>query len=154
MRICTGIFLVLLFLTSCESNGVFEKTQFFPDHSWESSKNPFFKFTITDTVSLYHIYAVVRHEDAYRYNNLWVKFTTQSPGDTAKIQLLNLRLADNKRGWQGVGMDDIFDHRIRITQAPLKLRAGSYSFGIQQAMREDPLPHILNAGIRVEKIAK
>ena len=73
MRICTGIFLVLLFLTSCESNGVFEKTQFFPDHSWESSKNPFFKFTLTDTVSLYHIYAVVRHEDAYRYNKVLTK---------------------------------------------------------------------------------
>ena len=83
-----------------------------------------------------------------------MNFTTQSPRDTAKSQLLNLRLADNRKGWLGAGMDDIYDHRIRITQSPLKLKAGNYIFGIQQAMREDPLPHILNAGIRVEKIAK
>ncbi|MCU0321940.1 MAG: gliding motility lipoprotein GldH [Chitinophagaceae bacterium] len=146
--------MALLFLTSCESNGVFEKTHFFPAHQWESSTKPLFKFTITDTLSLYHIYAVVRHEDAYRYNNLWINFTTQSPSDTAKSQLLNLRLADNRRGWLGTGMDDIFDHRIRITQAPIKLKAGDYHFSIQQAMRENPISHILNAGIRVEKIAK
>jgi gliding motility-associated lipoprotein GldH len=154
VRIYISVFLCLLLLSSCETNGVFEKTQFFPSHTWKSTNKPFFKFTITDTLSLYHIYAVVRHEDAYRYNNLWMNFITQSPGDTAKSQLLNLRLADNRKGWQGAGMDDIFDHRIRLTQAPLKLKSGTYTFGIQQAMREDPLPHILNAGIRVEKIAK
>ncbi len=51
-------------------------------------------------------------------------------------------------------MDDIFDHRIRLTQAPIKLKMGNYTFTIQQAMREDPLPYVLNAGIRVEKVAK
>lgn len=154
MRIYLSALFILLLLSSCESNGVFEKSQFFPSHSWKSSDKLFFKFTISDTVSLYHIYAVVRHKDAYRYNNLWMNISTQSPGDTAKNQLLDLRLADNRKGWLGSGMDDIFDHRIRITRSPLKLKAGNYIFGLQQTMREDPLSHILNAGIRIEKIAK
>jgi gliding motility-associated lipoprotein GldH len=154
VRICISAFLVSLLLMGCETNGVYEKSIFFPEHHWALSNQPSFKFAITDTTVRYHIYAVLRHEDAYRYNNLWMKFTTQSPGDTAKSQLVNLRLADNKKGWQGAGMDDIFDHRIRLTQAPIKLKMGNYTFTIQQAMREDPLPYVLNAGIRVEKVAK
>lgn len=146
--------LVMMLLSSCQSNGVFEKVAFFQKHQWDASNQPAFQFAVTDTNALYHIYAVIRHEDAYRYNNLWVHFSTQSPGDSAKNQLLNLRLADNRRGWLGTGMDDVFDHRIRLTQAPIKLKSGIYSFRLQQAMREDPLLHILNAGIRVEKVAK
>lgn len=146
--------LVFILLSSCQSNGVFEKVAFFQKHEWESKYQPDFQFAVTDTNALYHIYAVIRHEDAYRYNNLWVQFSTQSPGESAKKQLLNLRLADNRRGWLGSGMDDVFDHRIRLTQAPIKLKSGTYSFKLQQAMREDPLPNMLNAGVRVEKVAK
>lgn len=144
---------IALVFAACESIGVFEKNTFFANHSWKSSEQPSYTFTITDTNSLYHIYTVVRHEDAYRYNNLWLRFTTKAPGDTAKSQLLNLRLADNKKGWLGTGMDDIFDHRIRITRTPQKLRSGTYTFTLQQIMREDPLPAILNTGIRIEKVA-
>jgi len=139
-------------LAGCDTIGVFEKSTFFPEHSWSSKVQPVYTFTISDTTSLYHIYAIVRHEDAYRYNNIWLRITTKAPNDTPKSQQVNLLLADNRKGWLGTGMDDIYDHRIRITRTPQKLRAGNYSFTLQQIMREDPLPAILNAGIRVEKV--
>ena len=54
--------------------------------------------------------------------------------------------------WLGSGMDDIFEHRILINPQPRPLRKGTYTFTLEQDMREDPLEHILNAGIRVEKV--
>jgi hypothetical protein len=48
-------------------------------------------------------------------------------------------------------MDDVFDHRIRITQQPVRLVAGEYTFILRQIMREDPLQKLLQAGLRVEK---
>jgi len=130
---------------------VFEKTVFFPKHVWSANEKPSFTFTVEDTSSLYNIFVVLRHEDAYRFNNLWLNITTQAPGDSARTQQVNVRLADNTRGWLGTGMDDVFDHRARITQMPVKLRKGNYTFTLQQIMREDPLQYVLNAGIRVEK---
>ncbi len=141
----------LLFL-GCDSIGVFEKTSFFADHQWKSNQQLSYHFTITDTAAYYQIYTIIRHEDAYRYNNIWLRFTTKAPGDTAKSQLVNLRLADNRKGWLGTGIDDVFDHRIRITRTPQKLRRGDYTFTLQQVMREDPITAILNAGIRIEKV--
>jgi len=87
------VFCTLLF--SCDTLGVFEKSTFFPEHSWSSKVQPVYTFTITDTASLYHIYAIIRHEDAYRYNNIWLRITTKAPSDTAKTQQINLLLADN-----------------------------------------------------------
>ena len=100
----------------------------------------------------YHIYFVIRHTDAYKYNNIWVNITTQSPSGTKQTQLVNIKLADNANGWLGAGMDDIFDSRIKITKAPVSLKAGLYQYTIAQAMRDEPLAAVLSAGIRVEKV--
>lgn len=139
-------------LAGCATLDVYEKIIFFPGHEWKSTDKPTFAFTIEDTVSTYQIFVILRHEDAYHYNNIWVNITTQAPRDTVRTQLINIILADNKKGWLGTGMDDVFDHRARITHLPIKLKKGNYTFTLQQNMREEPLQFVLNAGIRVEKV--
>jgi gliding motility-associated lipoprotein GldH len=149
----TTIFFILfcLQLTACNSIGVFEKNVAFKKQEWAASDKPSFGFTITDTLARYNIYLVLRHTDAYSYNNIWIKFTHAGP-DTTYTQQLDLRLATNGQGWLGTGMDDIWEHRIPLTQgATLFRRSGDYTFTLQQVMRQDPLLHVLNAGIRVEK---
>ena len=139
-------------LAGCSTLDVYEKNVFFPEHEWKSNNKPSFTFTIEDTASAYHIYVILRHEDAYHFNNIWLNISTQAPGDSVKTQLVNVTLADNKKGWLGTGMDDVFDHRALITRLPVKLKKGNYTFTLQQNMREEPLQFVLNAGIRVEKI--
>jgi len=139
-------------LFSCNTIDVFEKFESFPKNEWHVSKQPTFSFEVKDTTSLYHIYFVIRHTDAYKYNNIWVNITTQSPSGTKQTQLVNIKLADNANGWLGAGMDDIFDSRIKITKAPVSFKAGLYQYTIAQAMRDEPLAAVLSAGIRVEKV--
>jgi gliding motility-associated lipoprotein GldH len=148
------VFAVSLMITlwSCNKLDSFEKTVYFPEHQWYSKNQPSFQFEIADTISRYHIFVVIRHEDAYHYNNLWLNVITTAPNEKSNIQKVNLQLANNTTGWLGSGMDDVFDHRIRITNNPIQLKKGVYQFSLQQVMRENPLPAILNAGIRVEKI--
>lgn len=143
---------LVILLAGCGTLDVYEKTKFFPDHSWKSSDKPAFTFTIEDSAALYNIFVIFRHEDAYHFNNIWLNVTTQAPKDTARTQQVNITLADNKKGWLGTGMDDVFDHRARITQTPIHLKKGNYTFLLQQNMREEPLQFVLNAGIRVEKV--
>lgn len=145
--ICLG-----MILAGCGTLDVFEKNVFFPEHEWKSNNKPSFTFTIEDTAANYNVFVIFRHEDAYHYNNLWLNITTQAPRDTARTQQVNITLADNTKGWLGTGMDDIFDHRARITRQPVKLKKGNYTFILQQNMREEPLQFVLNAGIRVEKV--
>jgi gliding motility-associated lipoprotein GldH len=131
---------------------VFEKSVSFPDHQWSTNNKPSFTFNIEDTTSAYNLYVILRHEDAYHYNNIWLTISTQAPKDTIRTQLVNVTIANNTKGWLGTGMDDVFDHRAKITRAPVKLKKGTYTFTLQQQMREEPLQFVLGTGIRVEKV--
>lgn len=144
--------LVIVFAVGCRQLNVYEQLHPFPNHEWASGDSCVFTFRITDTAARYHIYAILRHEDAYHYNNIWMEVGTRAPGDTLKKQSVMLTLGDNTKGWLGVGMDDVFDHRVLITRNPIPLVAGEYTFTLKQIMREDPLQKVLQAGIRVEKI--
>lgn len=148
----TYLAVIAVVVASCGTIDVFEKNVSIPSHEWSSGFKPVISFQITDTSSLYNIYVVVRHLNAYRYNNLYLNLYTQIPNDTLRKQRLDLRLATDDKGWLGSGMDDIFEHRILITQIPQQLnRKGVYTFRLEQIMREDPLQYIMNVGIRVEK---
>jgi gliding motility-associated lipoprotein GldH len=148
-----GCIAIVLILASCQTLDVFEKNVSIPNHEWSTSYKPEIEFEISDTTSFYNIYVVMRHTDAYRYKNIWMNVYTQIPGDTVNKQRLDLLLATDDRGWLGSGMDDIFEHRIRITSQPQRLtRKGVYKFRLEQVMREDPLQYVMNVGVRVEKV--
>jgi len=140
----------ILFLVSCTTVDLYEKNTFLPGHEWKSSLTPEFIFTIKDTTTLYQMYFVFRHNEKYNYNNIWINFYSQPPGDTVHKAPYELVLATNEKGWLASGMDDIYEHRLKLTDA-IKLKAGEYKFRIENIMREDPLMNVLNIGLRLEK---
>jgi len=50
-------------------------------------------------------------------------------------------------------MDDIYEARLLIQTGTHFRKPGDYHITLEQIMREDPLKHVLNVGIRVEKMA-
>ena len=146
--------LLAAFLPACSiPSDVFEKDVTIPGQQWATSFKPRIEFTIPprDTADQYNVFIVLRHTDAYNYNNIWIQGTVRQPGDTtAKSQKYDLTLADNN-GWKGSGMDDIYEHRVLIQPETRFGKPGTYSFTLEQIMRDDPLPHVLNVGVRVEK---
>jgi len=149
-----SVYCLLLLAIACTPTvGVFERNVAIPDHAWKSSFKPEISFEISDTVSLYRIKVVLRHTDAYGFKNIWLNVGVQSPGDSLVNNRLNLVLANDDRGWLVKGMDDVFEHRIDLEKTPRRFpKTGTYKFTLQQIMREDPLQHVMNAGIRIEKV--
>ena len=116
---------------------------------------PSFAFTIKDTSSAYQLFLLLRHNDKYNFNNLYINLYTKQPGqDSTQSTRYDLTLATNEKGWLGTGMDDIYEHRIALTPAGQKFyfrKSGDYTFSVEQIMREDPLNNVLNVGLRIEK---
>ena len=141
----------LCLIQACTTIDLYEKTVTIPGHAWKSNFKPDFEFTIKDTTSQYKVFLVLRHNEKYSFSNLYINLYVKGPGQdsTVKIQR-DLTLATNEKGWLGSGMDDIYEHRIALTEKQ-SLKAGTYTFTLEQIMREDPLQNVLNAGIRLEK---
>src|ERR1700712_477268 len=136
-------FIFLILFSSCQQVDLFERIQNVPKAEWKSDFKPSFSFVINDTASLYNLYVTIRHTNTYPFNNIWLMAGLQLPGDTAKQQQLDLTLAGNEN-WLGVGMDDIYEQRIKITSRPVKFKnSGTAVFSLQNIMRQDPLPGIM-----------
>ena len=144
------ILLASYILCSCTTIDLYEKSVTIPKHQWNSSFKPAFDFTIKDTSAPYKLFFIIRHNGQYNFNNIFVNLYVKGPGqDTVQKIQQDLVLATNE-GWLASGMDDIYEHRIQLG-AEQNLKAGHYTFTIEQIMREDPLANVLNVGLRIEK---
>jgi gliding motility-associated lipoprotein GldH len=143
---------VCMFICSCTQIEIFEKNTVIPGYKWQQDFSAKGDFHISDTVSAYNIYLVLRHTDAYQYNNIWLNIGLQPPGDSMRNQRVNLQLGDDANGWEGTGMNDIWELRKLLNGEPRRFKQpGKYSFNISQVMRDNPLLHIMSVGLRVEK---
>jgi len=152
-KVTNWIFLLgfSLVFFACTTVDLYEKSVPMPGHKWPGSFKPSFTFHIKDSSSPYQIYLVLRHNEKYNFNNIYVNLHVSVPGgDTVFSIRRDLRLANNEGGWEASGMDDIYEHRVKLG-APEILKAGTYTFTLEQIMREDPLENVMNAGIRIEK---
>jgi gliding motility-associated lipoprotein GldH len=147
-------FLLLLIhsFSSCQTVDLYEKNVPVPGHQWKSSFKPEFSFTVKDSAALFRPYFIIRHTEKYNYNNIWINFYYRLPGDTIRKEMKEMQLASNEKGWLASGLDDIYEHRIPLTDKPFKLKPGNYLFQLENIMREDPLKDVLSVGIRMEKI--
>ncbi|MDZ4793382.1 MAG: gliding motility lipoprotein GldH [Bacteroidota bacterium] len=149
------VFLISCFFYSCTTIDLYEKSVPIPGHSWKNNYQPAFTFTIKDTSSPYQLFLILRHNDQYSFNNIYIKLNTKQPGtDSTQSAQYDLRLATDNEGWLASGMDDIYEHRIPLTPVGGQFyfrKPGDYTFSVEQIMRENPLNHVLNVGLRIEK---
>lgn len=141
-------------LTGCKAPNlnVFEKNIAIPNQKWSYEFRPDVQFNVTDTNASYNVAVVCRHTDAYAYKNLWLLISTRQPGDsTFKKDRFELILQDNTGRWYGTGMDDIWEQRIPLFKQIHFPKTGTYTVSFEQNMRNPPLEHIMNIGLRVEK---
>jgi gliding motility-associated lipoprotein GldH len=144
--------LLFCFYCSCTQLDTFEKNTSIPKYEWQNGFTIKGSFSITDTTVKYNTYIVLRHTDAYKYNNIWLRIGIQAPGDSMHYQKLDMQLGSDAAGWSGNGMNDIWEIRQLLPAAAIKYyKTGNYNFSIIQVMRDDPLPAVMSAGIRVEK---
>jgi len=143
---------LLLVFSSCRQIDVFEKNTPIPKYEWKHGFAASGTFVIQDTLAAYNLSLVLRHTDAYAYNNIWLNVGLQSPGDSMYFQKVDLSLGNDATGWEGAGMNDIWEVRKLLNGQPRRFKKkGEYRFQIMHIMRDDPLNNVMSAGLRVEK---
>ena len=142
-------------LQACTSIDLYERVATIPGQAWQSSYKPSFTFAIKDTTAPYQLFLILRHDNKYNYNNIWLNLYRKKPDGSISKVPYELQLATNEKGWLAEGMDDLYEHRIPLTPSANDSfyfnQAGPYTFTLEQIMREDPLQHIMNVGVRIER---
>lgn len=147
--------LVLLFIAlvfaSCDKSRVYEKNIKIPEFKWDMNNVLQFEVPITDTATAYNMYFNIRNASGYAYSNLFLFFTVRSPDGRRERDTVEIKLADETGKWLGDGLGDIWDNQVLFKRDFRFPASGTYFFEMEQAMRVNPLPYIMDAGIRIER---
>jgi len=143
--------LCVLFFSSCDNNRIFEQNQEIPESGWDKKNVVKFDVDIKDPATAAHFYVNVRNAEGYPYGNIFLFIKTVFPNGKFSNDTLECVLADEKGKWLGTGVGDLYDNQIPFKRNVRFPQAGIYRFEIQQGMRPESVPLILDVGLRIEK---
>lgn len=142
---------LLMTFSACDSRRLYEQNKEIDNHSWYANKPLQFQAQIPDSVQGFNVYINLRNASHYPFSNIFLFLNTTFPDGQIDRDTVEIMLASPEGKWLGDGLGDIWDNRVlfkRNVRFPMK---GEYRFEFIQAMRLDPLPGIMDAGIRIER---
>lgn len=150
MRGCYIICLLIMLLTACQSDVVFESYQELPGERWDYSRVLEFNARIPDS-GLYRVTLHIRHTGSFEMTNLWCIVNTRSQAVQQLHDTVNINIATPSGDWFGEG-GQIKTVSQTINKNPVALPKGKVLFRIEQGMKPENLRGVKNVGIRIEKI--
>jgi len=121
------------------------------DHHWPYLNKFKFDVKIDDQKAAYNLYMNLRVTADYKYSNIFVLITQVGPDKKTKVNRYELRLAAKDGEWFGEGSGNLYSYQAPFRRGYVFPAKGTYTFYIEQNMRDNPLKEVSDVGLRVEK---
>jgi len=159
MRKILLLLCILVFITSCNSNVVFDNYQSLSNNQWHKDSIINFKFNPVDTISRNNLFINLRNNNNYDYSNLFLIVDINFPNNTSIVDTLEYEMTDTQGKFLGEGLTDLKDNVLEYKANVIFPLTGEYNINVQQAMRKsgavegiENLNGITDVGLRIEKI--
>jgi len=142
---------LLLFAGCTDKNAVIDQNTEVADHNWTYLNRFGFPVKIEDEKQAYTVYMNLRVTGDYKYSNLFVLISQTGPDKKTAPKRYEMKLANKDGEWLGKGSGNLYSYQVPFLidyKFPVK---GTYTFVIEQNMRDNPLREVSDVGIRVEK---
>ena len=146
-RILLPVFILLVCCVSCNKNVYYSDIQNLPDEKWDIKKPLTFTVDITDSMQYFDMYMHVRNTTDFQTQNFYVFMNTKYPDGHSEQDTLGFILCDKFGKWTGKGHGYLKENQFLFKPKVRFARCGTYTFTVQQAMREESLPGIAEFGI-------
>ncbi len=142
------IILCSILLASCQREVVYTQFVELPLQGWDSKKTITFTPTIIDTLTDYQLQFILRHNDQYPYQNMWMFIGIKHDSTFILTDTIECYLANERGEWLGGGISQyelpmIYENNYRFE------RSGIYHITIEQGMRIEQLVGITSIGVKI-----
>ena len=139
-------------LTGCaDKNTVIDENAEVRDHNWTYTSRMKFAFKIDDEKAAYNLYMNLRVTADYKYSNIFVLISQTGPGIKDASKRYEMRLANKDGEWLGKGSGNLYSYQEPFLINHKFPAKGTYTFVIEQNMRDNPLREVSDVGLRVER---
>lgn len=141
---------IALLCSACHERVVYTTFHSLPLEGWHQDSTLTYTAEMTDSTAQYDMLIVVRHNEEYPYQNLWL-FVDEYVGNTLMYQdTIEALLADDYGRWLGTGISRyelplLYDEQRRFEPT------GEHSFVIRQGMRSEWLKGIQDIGVVIRE---
>jgi gliding motility-associated lipoprotein GldH len=143
--------LIAALLAGCNSGVVYDNSLRVANPTWHCDSVARFEVEVTDTTTDYESAILIRNSGDYMYQNLWLFITEIAPDSTITCDTIEYYLADNYGRWLGSGIGSLYTSLYYYKEVLHYSQSGTYTYLIEQGMREDELRGITNVGIQIIK---
>ena len=148
------LLLVVTLFISCDKKRVFDEYKSVGS-AWNKDSIVTFDLPILDSTKRYNLFVNLRDNDNYKYNNLFLIVSLESPNGYTKVDTLEYQMAEPDGTLLGDGFTDIKESKLYYKEN-VRFR-GKYKVHIKQAVRENGkvpgvtfLDGITEVGFRIE----
>ncbi len=141
--------LVAILMMSCNADVVYDNSVRVANPTWHRDSVAQFTVDITDTTLNYESAILIRNSGDYKYQNLWLFVTEIAPDSTVVCDTIEYYLADNYGRWLGSGIGSLYTSLYYYKEDLHYSQMGTYTYVIEQGMRDDELKGITNIGIQI-----
>ena len=133
------------------SRTVTDQNKEIDNHNWTYFNKVKFDVKIDDNQAAFNLLMNLRVTGDYKYSNIFVLITTVSPLKKTLVQRYELKLAGKDGEWLGKGSGNLYSYQVPFLQNYKFPQNGTYTFYLEQNMRDNPLKAVSDVGLRVEK---
>ncbi len=154
VNIFRGLVLLALisYLAGCgRGNTIIDKNNDVENHNWTYVNKFKYDVAIDDANVAYNIAINLRVTGDYKYSNMFILLTQVDPDKKSKTTRFELKLADKDGAWLGKGSGNLYSFQQPVISGYKFPAKGTYTFYIEQNMRDNPLREVSDVGLRVEK---
>lgn len=153
MKKLVGLGLIAIALLACNGVPVYNSSYQFNGNTWLQKIKPSFTVTIPDTVNAYDFTLTIRTTTDYKYNNLWIYLTTNTPFKQVIREPYEIKTTYPSGEWIGIKSGSIVEHQLIFQRRKLP-QAGKYTFIIEQGVVQKALDDVIDLTFDVSKSEK
>lgn len=147
--VCFYGLLFTLLVASCQEAAFYETNAPIKNRSWNYGDMPKFDVNITDNKAKYDLWVNIRHTGEYNYANIFLLVHEKGPQTKDTAYRYEMKLAELDGRWTGNTAGNLYENELLIKENYTFPDTGTYSFTIEQNMRENPLRDISDIGIKL-----
>lgn len=146
-----SIFLGLMLLASCGKTPMYSKTHEFNSGVWSSGEMPLFEFEAQDSTKPYDLSFLLRINNEYDFQNLWILMHTEKPDGSFSTDTVNLQLCDERGRWLGKKSGPVYSYQAVFGSMHYFNPTGKYKIRMEHAVMEPNLRGVLDLSLIVEE---
>lgn len=143
--------LLLLALNACTGSTIINHFEDLGEQGWSVAKVITMDFEIEDTTHYYQLFANVKVDASFQYSNFFMQADLIDPDGKSHVIPIEVKITDPAGKWLGSGLGDTKTYQELIGKKRAFNKKGNYTVILKQNTRNDPIEHVLSAGIKITK---